>query len=282
MNNTLLLIKEEIVNYIQQTEEKKLDAYQTSEYIIQYIIKKHHTVKQQFENKPFNSISEEIYYFKHIKCHLLSLIQYHLNIQKIEFERINTNPPKIIKYYQAALKQTQKKIKPHYDYYKYYKSKLTHLDSHYFRQFTQDIHITSGEFLHDIEHRSICPMLHLFVQIEAWEMLRIYLKNKSKELKVIAQHETVTSKKSVKWTTSKTDLIELVYALHAAGVFNNGKAELKEVALYLQQVFQTDLGQYNRVFYDIRSRKNNKTKCLDNLREALIKRMKDTDNELFA
>lgn len=85
----------------------------------------------------------------------------------------------------------------------------------------------------------------------------------------------------IKWTASKSDLIESIYALHSAGVFNNGKADIKEIAQYFEQTFDIDLGQNNRVFYDIRARKNNKTKFLDIIREALIKRIKNTDNELF-
>ena len=32
-----------------------------------------------------------------------------------------------------------------------------------------------------------------------------------------------------KWTGSKVALVELIYALHAEGVFNNGSSDLKDV-----------------------------------------------------
>src|SRR5690606_10371144 len=86
---------------------------------------------------------------------------------------------------------------------------------------------------------------------------------------------------ALRWTTSKVDLIELTYSLHASGVFNNGRADIKEIAEYFQVMFDVELGQYNRFFYDIRGRKINKTKFVDFLKEALLRRIKEADNQLF-
>ena len=36
------------------------------------------------------------------------------------------------------------------------------------------------------------------------------------------------------WTGSKVALIELIYALHTEGVFNNGAADLKNIAEYFE------------------------------------------------
>ncbi len=119
--------------------------------------------------------------------------------------------------------------------------------------------------------------------MEAFEMLRHYLEKKIKGYGSRSKKnpQAVLPASVLKWTTSKTDLIELIYALHASGTFNNGKADIKEIAEYFQHIFNVELGQYNRVFYDIRARKINKTKLLDNLKENLIRRIKETDNELF-
>src|SRR5690606_5556729 len=121
----------------------------------------------------------------------------------------------------------------------------------------------------------------VFAQIEAYEMLRHYLKKKIKAFADKTGALPAGRSNQLKWTTSKVDLIELIYALHAAGVFNNGRADLKEIAECLQQVFDIDLGQYNRVFYDNGARKLNKTKFRYALEDGLKKRMTETDNQLF-
>ncbi len=79
------------------------------------------------------------------------------------------------------------------------------------------------------------------------------------------------------WTAPKVSLIELLYALHTEGVFNNGAADLKEIAEYFEHIFEIDLGQYRRAFLEIRARKNDKTKFISTLNEALLKRMENSD-----
>lgn len=80
------------------------------------------------------------------------------------------------------------------------------------------------------------------------------------------------------WTGSKVALIELLYALHTEGVFNNGASDLKDIAEYLEVVFDIDLGQYHRAFLEIRVRKSDQTKFLNSLKEKLVKRMENTDD----
>lgn len=79
------------------------------------------------------------------------------------------------------------------------------------------------------------------------------------------------------WTGSKASLIELVYALQCGGVFNNGNADLKQIATYFEQAFDVELGNYYRVFQDFRIRKNSRTQFIDELKKVLEKRMDDTD-----
>jgi hypothetical protein len=76
------------------------------------------------------------------------------------------------------------------------------------------------------------------------------------------------------WTGSKVALIELMYALHTEGVFNNGAADLKDIAEYFEHIFEIDLGQYRRAFLEIRARKSDKTKFITALNDALLKRWK--------
>lgn len=68
-----------------------------------------------------------------------------------------------------------------------------------------------------------------------------------------------------------------MYALQSKGVFNNGSADLKEVAAFLEHTFEIDLGQYHRTFLEIRIRKTGRTKFLDTLTETLTTRMDEAD-----
>jgi hypothetical protein len=83
--------------------------------------------------------------------------------------------------------------------------------------------------------------------------------------------------KGLKWTGSKVALIELIYTLHIEGVFNNGDSGLKEVTRFFEKAFNIDLGQFNRVFLEIRNRKSERTTFLNTLKNQLIIRMDEAD-----
>lgn len=281
MNQTFTKINEDITTYVKKLEEQyQHDSSQIIEMAIRFVSAKLEKVKEQFESLPHISEQDEIFYFKNIKCHLLALIQYYYMVQKIETKKPAIPIRKIKKYYLKALWKIKQKISENRFYYNYYKSNCNKLDKQFFTRLDHDFFLPYDDIIVDVDKRYTTPMVYTFSNVEALEMTRHYLKKKIKgsdnPQPLIQQKQT-----KMKWTASKADLIESIYALHSAGVFNNGKADLKEIAEYFEEIFDLDLGQYNRVFYDIRARKNNKTKFLDSLRDALTKRMKDTDSELF-
>src|SRR5690606_8440354 len=57
------------------------------------------------------------------------------------------------------------------------------------------------------------------------------------------------------WTASKAGAVELLYAFHAAGVFYNGTASIRQVAGFVSRTFNIKLGDYYRLFQDFRIRK---------------------------
>lgn len=282
MNETLLMINEEINNYIEAVEEQyRHDYSKISELSIQYISGRLEHVKEKFEHGRDISSQEEVFYFKHIKTHLLASIQYYALVQRIELKKPPRKKKKIKKYYLKELYKIKRKLRKKSFYYNYYKADSSHLDHQLFLRIDQDIFCTAGSYILDIDKRTNTPAVHLFAQIKAYEMLRHHLKKKIKAFAGKTKVSVAKTNNPLRWTTSKVDLIELTYALHAAGVFNNGRADIKEIAECLQRVFDVDLGQYNRVFYDIRARKINKTKFLDALKDGLKKRINETDNQLF-
>lgn len=116
--------------------------------------------------------------------------------------------------------------------------------------------------------------------ILANDLLQLFLENKLIMLNNNENSEKSQRKPNIKltWTASKVALIELMYALHTEGAFNNGAVDLKEIAEYFEYVFEIDLGQYRRTFLEIRARKNDRTKFLATLNDSLQKRMDNQDD----
>ncbi len=82
---------------------------------------------------------------------------------------------------------------------------------------------------------------------------------------------------SINWTGSKVSLVELLYALQSAGSCNNGNIDLKQLAKHFECIFNIDLGNYYRVFQEMRIRKINRTTFLDHLKTRLVQRMDEAD-----
>lgn len=78
-------------------------------------------------------------------------------------------------------------------------------------------------------------------------------------------------------TASMTDVVELGYALHAAGFFNKGKATIKDIMDLLSAVFQINLQHYPHTFFQIRERKVNVTKYIDEMKTGLLRYIDQLD-----
>lgn len=79
------------------------------------------------------------------------------------------------------------------------------------------------------------------------------------------------------WTANKIDCVELAYALHAAKVFNHGKAELIQIIKAIQVLTNLTIIHPNRMFIDIQNRKKEQTKFLNELTTALENRIIDIE-----
>ena len=104
-------------------------------------------------------------------------------------------------------------------------------------------------------------------------MIQVYLEDQLN----ITTPKWKFEKSPLKWTASKTALTELIYALYAQGVFDKGNADIKAIAKVFEQMFDIDLGDFYHTFMELKARKINRTKFLDSLRDALIRKMDEDE-----
>jgi hypothetical protein len=119
----------------------------------------------------------------------------------------------------------------------------------------------------------------LLGKLRAYNLFIIYLqdrlidKNKSPSLDPNVLNNNI----SLQWTSTKTALTELIYALHYSKVINNGNTDIKEIAIALQKVFHFDLGDFYKIYSEIKSRKISRTKFLDSLSNGLQLQMDNSE-----
>ena len=111
------------------------------------------------------------------------------------------------------------------------------------------------------------------------DLIQIYLEGEiyKIEKKAVQHLKSDIGIGNQKWTGSKVALVELIYALHAESVFNNGASDLKEITAFFEKALDVDLGQFHRVFLEMRMRKSDRTKFLNSLKDTLVRRMDEVD-----
>ena len=253
------------------------DQLTFAEAAVKIIIPYIERLKVHFVNYTFRTEDEEIFFFKVIKPKFLSTLIYHNEIYRIERNRPEANPRAVRKYLNQELIKIKDFCRENEEFFKYYRTGNDCFDTVYFLRRTPDIRlsINSSYFLFDQSFSTLHD--YTVAKIIANKKVENFIQQEQNTIKNPHNVLPSTNVQGLKWTGSKASLVELVYALHTEGVFNNGVSGLKEVAFFLEAIFDVNLGQYHRVFLEIRSRKNERTKFLNSLREKLLKRMEEAD-----
>ncbi|MEY4834558.1 MAG: hypothetical protein RI980_673 [Bacteroidota bacterium] len=255
------------------------DQIKKCEQAITIILKSINELKKTTTKTNFKTESEEIQFFKEIKPQFTSKLIYFNRVYKIEMKKPNGGNRILKKYYNNELLKLKAFFDNELEFYQYFRSSSTYLDYKYFLRGKFDIKLALDSYYFETDTSFATSHDFKVATILANDLIQLYLENQLLMLENNEYSEKSQRKPNVKmtWTGSKVALVELMYALHTEGVFNNGAADLKEIAEYFEYIFDIDLGQYRRVFLEIRARKSDKTKFITTLNDHLLKRMEDSD-----
>lgn len=216
----------------------------------------------------FRSIKEETAFFKHIKPEFISRFLYLRRLFNVQlFETSNPNERRL-RFYRKQLKRIQYFLVRHQEFYYYVLSGSDGRDELYF---SRD-RISAQNVAYD--ERFSAKYDHILSKIRCAELIRSYILAGIQRIENPIP-ETPTS--ALTWTGAKTDLVELIYALQASQVFNKGNAGVKQIASQFENMFNVSLGNYYRVFQEIRLRKKGQTIFIEALRERLLVRLNEVD-----
>lgn len=236
-------------------------------------------IKKQFLKDKTMSLDSEIDFFKNIKPKFTSLYIYHNAIFKIETKMPHGGEKITKKYLNNELKKLKRFFDNNLDFYNYHRTGSSYLDFKYFVRGNYDVSLRLDSFYFEVDHNFSTSHDFKLAKVLAYDRIQVYLETKLSNIgkKLDVQKSQLEPKGKMIWTANKVALTELLYALHTKGAFNNGAAELKEIACYFEEVFSIDLRQYRRTFLEIRERKSDRTKFLNTLAVGLNKRMEETD-----
>jgi hypothetical protein len=237
-------------------------------------------LRQWVMERSFPGKDCEIYFFKHVKPVIMARYIYYQKIYRLHIGYFNGSGLLEKERLERELQEIARYFADNRDFYTYYRMGYTHHDELFF---------VRGAY-----NWKICPAINHFdgifstsgdgklAELMAYELLLKYIDGRlNPSCKLVEPAPGATAQRAnhapLNCTASRTDVVELGYALYAAGFFNNGKASIRDIMNFLSTVLQKDLHHYPRLFYQIQERKSNVTKYLDELKTGFVRYLDQLD-----
>ena len=246
-----------------------------SEAIIHLIVKCLSEVKEYVLKKGFESIDDEIHFFKYQKPTIVAKLIYYNAVYKIETRKPYGAKP-IRKYLNKELKKLKIFFDRNLEFYKYYRSNNSYIDEKFFVRGKHDIKLWLDTYYSQSDQTFSTSHDYKVAKIIANDLIQVYIEG---QLYNTEKDDILTDLPKLNWTGSKASMIELIYALHYQGAFDNGNADIRLIAKYFETTFNIDLGDFYHTYLELKNRKVNRTKFLDSLRDGLTRKMDEQDEK---
>lgn len=233
-------------------------------------------LKEMVTNHHFETIAEEVHFFKKLKPQFISKFIYYSTILDIESHKPNAGNKTLKKYYEAEQEKLKNFHQEQVEFYGYYRREATYLDHKIFVRNSYDLKMKLSFGFYNFDTSFTTSHDHLVARLMASQQVDKYLK---KQLESLSGNDSTKTLSPLVWSASKVGLIELVYALYQMRCFNGGNVELSEVIKFVERSLDTDLGNFHKTIFEIRNRKQGPTKFLHLVSDHLNQHFLNTEGE---
>jgi hypothetical protein len=230
-------------------------------------------LRQWVQERSFPGKDCEIYFFKQVKPVIMARYIYYQKIYRLHIGYFNGSGLLEKERLERELQDIARYFADNKDFYTYYRMGYTHHDELFF---------VRGAY-----NWKICPDVNHFdgifstsgdgklAELMAYELLVKYIDGMLNPSVKLTEPAAVTASRpaaadTLRCTASLSDIVELGYALHANGFFNDGKASIKDIMHLLSATLKVNLGKFYDTSIQLRERKN-PTQFLDELKANLIR-----------
>lgn len=279
MNAFISTLTTEVHTRLRAIEKEESAILKRSEQAIAVLEQAFIDLKEFTISYTFSDMEEEIEFFKHTKPKLFSFLIYYRKVYNIEVNRPKGGEEEQRKYLSQQLCLLKDYFDRNRDFYHYRRADEKYMDEHYFLRDRSPLHITMESFYFERDPRFSTVADFKMAKVMGHDKVEKYLCD---ELAKCAEHLNGTDSSTrvkLTWTAKKVFLIELIYALFWAEVFNHGKASLRDIRLYLQDVFNVDLGANPAKMYAEAKERKERTSFLDKLKKLLLNKMDEEDEK---
>lgn len=254
------------LNELAKERENKLIQFESAFHLVDCALEK---VKSYLGNYEFKSEEEEINFFKNHMTEFLKESVFYSELFNMESIKPPGPKKEIKRFYERELASIRDFLQSHQNLYNYLLLKKVNQDTVFFLRSSQVPVYKPSLFWHTLDTRFCTVYTLYFARIKGSLAFSDYI---HEQLNLLNGSEGLTAqvkKYPLVWTGKKVDMVELVYALKAGGVFNHGRADIKEIATVLELLFNSSLKDIYRTYQEISLRKKSRTAFLDYLSERL-------------
>lgn len=224
--------------------------------------------RRKIRKEDFSSKDGEIHFFKYVKPRINSYLIFYSVLAEIETNKLIMSDDEVKNLIEKKQRMFRHIFRENLDFVKYYRAGLTHLDNLYFIRGGN-----LGSFTKHSTNQLLDPEFNTSHDLIAANIMGYDLFQKYFVTKPELQPTFGPPNPKLKWTATKLDLVELIYAIQASGAINFGDADLKEIAMAMESVFQIQIGDLYRAFHDISNRKKEQIKYVSRLESDLERKI---------
>ena len=224
--------------------------------------------RRKIRKEDFSSQDAEIHFFKYVKPRINSYLIFYSVLSEIETGKMVMSEDEVNDLVEKKQRMFRHIMRESLDFVKYYRAGMSHFDALYFIRGAE-----LGSFTRHNTNQLLDPEFNTSHDLIAANIMAFDLYQRHFVPKPELQPQFGPPQPKLKWTATKLDLVELVYALHSSGAINFGDADLKDICTALESVFQINIGDLYRAFHDISNRKKEQIKFVSRLEGDLERKI---------
>lgn len=235
-------------------------------------------LKDIVDKRDFNTVPEEIEFFKNNKPVPMSLLIFFTEIRSCELRMPKAGTKYKVDFLQKELRKINKFFYKNADFVHYMEQGYSYLDHQFFtRNHRNNFPFTPMTDYYQFPEFSTAQDM-LWAKVKAMYRFIHYIRQALKRLKVDDADIFEEKKhKVIVWTGPKTALTELIYALFSNGAINHGAADINLITSSFEDFFNIKLDNVYKTYTEIKARKSSKTKFLEELTLNLQQKMARED-----
>jgi len=236
------------------------------------------SLKEIVDKRDFNTVPEEIDFFKNNKPIVMSLLIFFTEVRSCELRMPKAGTSYKVQFLQKELRKVNKFFYKNADFVHYMEQGYSYLDHQFFtRNHRNNFPFTPMTDYYQFPEFSTAQDM-LWAKVKAMYRFIHYIRQALKRLKVDDADIFEEKKhKVIVWTGPKTALTELIYALFSNGAINHGAADINLITASFEDFFNIKLDNIYKTYSEIKSRKSSKTKFLEELTLNLQQKMARDD-----